>query len=104
MIKPGTVCMIRGVPKASPGYTCNGTIVRVVEYIGDVVTPEGQVHKDVHRFEPEIRQGQYTYCRSQEVWLHPLDPCEDDLARETLERLDEQLRETFIKTVVEKIS
>lgn len=103
MIKPGTICMIRGVPKASAGYKCNGAIVRIVAFVGDVITPEGNTHKNVHRFEPEIRQGQFKFCRSQEIWLHPLDPCEDDMARETLDRLDEQMRETFINTVLEKI-
>ena len=98
MIKPGTVCMIRGVPKDSI-YEANGRIVTVVRYIGDLLD-----HQDVHEFTPPIvvtRNSQYNKCKQQ--WLHPLDPCEDDMARETLERLDEQMRETFINTVLEKI-
>ena len=97
MIKPGTVCMIRGVPKDSI-YQANGRIVTVVRYIGDLLD-----HKDVHEFDPPIVAVGQMYNKCKQQWLHPLDPCEDDMVRETLERLDDQIRETFINTVVEKI-
>lgn len=96
MIKPGTVCMIRGVPANMPGGDCNGKIVRVKELYGLV-----------WRFEPAVhtKYGQEV-CEidlSEEKFLWPLDPCEDDLSRETLDRLDDEMRETFINTVLEKI-
>lgn len=97
MIKPGTMCMIRGVPLNKPGGDCNGKIVQVKELYGLV-----------WRFEPtlytKIPKGkEWPIDLSEEKFLWPLDPCEDDLVRERLELLDEQLRETFINTVVEKI-
>ena len=98
MIKPGTLCMIRGVPKDSI-YEANGRIVTVVRYIGDLLD-----HKDVHEFTPPVvgaDKHEYSKCKQQ--WLHPLDPCEDDLARETLERLEDEMRAAFINTVLEKI-
>lgn len=98
MIKPGTVCMIRGVPSNSPSSVANGRIVTVVKYMGDY-----KGFNDVHQFEPPVTIMGQEFDKAQKKWLHPLDPCEDDLSRETLERLDEQLQETFIKTVLEKI-
>ena len=79
-------------------YEANGRIVTVVRYIGDLLD-----HKDVHEFDPPIVVVGQEFDKAQKKWLHPLDPCEDDLSRETRERLDEQLQETFIKTVLEKI-
>lgn len=97
MIKPNTMCMIRGVPNNMPGWDCNGKIVQVKEVVFDAVW----------RFEPPV-QTQYdksvwSIDLSEAKFLHPLDPCEDDLAHETLERIDDQMRETFINTVLEKI-
>lgn len=97
MIKPGTMCMIRGVPKNSI-YEANGRIVTVVRYIGDLLG-----HEDVHEFTPPIIAGNSQYNKCKQQWLHPLDPCEDDLASETLDRLEDEMREAFINTVLEKI-
>lgn len=97
MIKPGTVCMIRGVPQGR-GYAANGRVVSIVQYLGDY-----KDFRDVHQFEPPVVVEGQNFDKAQERWLHPLDPCEDDLAHETLERLNDQLRETFINTVLEKI-
>ena len=98
MIKPGTLCMIRGVPRDKPGYECNGSIVRALE-IKRVVEPLGNVWS----IDPHLQTAAKTYHGCAEAWLHPLDPCEDDLARETLERLDDEMRAAFINTVLEKI-
>lgn len=97
MIKPGTLCMIRGVPANMPGGDCNGKIVRVKELYGLV-----------WRFEPVVytkdpNGKEWTIDLSEEKFLFPLDPCEDDLAGETLERLDDEMRAAFINTVLEKI-
>lgn len=98
MIKPGTVCMIRGVPSTKTGYTCNGKIVRALS-VKKTIPEIG----NVWHIDPVLQAEGQHFNGCAERWLHPLDPCEDDLARETLERLDEQMRETFIKTVVEKL-
>lgn len=98
MIKPGTVCMIRGVPSDCVSSVANGRIVTIIKYMGDILD-----HKDVHQFEPPVIIMGQEFDKAQQRWLHPLDPCEDDMARERLEMLDEQMREIFINTVVEKI-
>jgi chitinase len=36
MIKPGTLCMIRGVPTGMIGGDCNGKIVTVVQKIAEL--------------------------------------------------------------------
>lgn len=97
MIKPGTVCMIRGVPQGI-GYVANGRIVSIVQYLGDY-----EDFRDVHQFDPPVMIMGEGFDKAQEKYLHPLDPCEDDLARETLERLDDELRKAFINTVIEKL-
>lgn len=97
MIQPGTVCMIRGVPQDSI-YQANGRVVSVVKYIGDLLD-----YKDVHEFTPPIEVEGHRYTKCKQQWLHPLDPCKDALAMEKLDYLDEQMREIFINTVVEKL-
>jgi hypothetical protein len=103
MIKPGTVCMIRGVPPNTPGYPANGRIVRVVRYLGDAIAANKAIHRDVHEFVPDVVIDNHTFNKSQEIWLHPLDDFEDDLTREALdEAIETTFRETLVKAL-EKI-
>lgn len=98
MIKPGTVCMIRGMPKNSPAYAAEGRIVTTVRYIG-----EYNGVSEVHEFTPAvvIEGTEFTKCR--EKWLHPFDDFEDDLTREALdEAIERTFRETLVKAL-EKI-
>ena len=100
MIQPGTLCMIRGITKPEH-KNINGMIVQTVSINPNYSRECGQ---NVWGFTPEITSKVGTVLRyAREQHLHPIDPCEDDLARETLERLEEQMRETFINTVLEKI-
>lgn len=96
MIKPGTVCMVRGVPQGTPGYPANGRIVQIVRYIGDTIARNKAVHQAVHEFTPDVVIGEHTYNKCQQIWLHPLDDFEDDLNREAL---DEVLERTFRETL-----
>ncbi len=75
MIKPGTLCMIRGVPANTTGGDCNGKIV-VIEGLEDLVH-----YGKLYKFTPELHTnipfpgGVYT---SPAQYLHPLDnPPED---------------------------
>lgn len=89
MIKPGTLCMIRGVPSGSPGSDCVGKIVKTVKVVFDTVwefTPAVQTNIP---FTTHIDL-------SEERFLHPLDDFEDDLTREAL---DEVLERTFRETL-----
>lgn len=96
MIKPGTVCQIRGLPKTSATYAAEGRIVRVVQYLG-----EYKGVSNVHEFEPPVVIQGVQFNKCQEKWLHPLDDFEDDLAREAL---DEVLERTFRETLEKKLA
>ena len=84
MIKPGTVCMIRGVPSGKPGYEFNGTIVRAEKV---KARPEGV--GNVWYINPPLTSVRektiYTGCA--EKWLYPLDDFEDELNREALDEV-----------------
>lgn len=97
MIKPGTICMIRRVPQDYPGHSLNGSVVKAVA-VKRVVEDHTIWHID-----PPLQAEGRNFNGCAERWLHPLDPCEDDMARETLERLDEQMRQTFVDTVLDKL-
>ncbi|MFZ9498222.1 MAG: hypothetical protein ACO265_08410 [Polynucleobacter sp.] len=86
------------MPKTKPGHSCNGKIVRVLG-IKKAIPEIG----NFWHIDPVLQAEGRHFTGCAERWLHPLDPCEDDLARETLERLDDELRETFVNTVVEKL-
>lgn len=90
MIKPNTLCMVRGVPPNTPGGDCNGKIVQAKEQWGVL-----------WRFEPPLttqwidRRGVRVTTpvdTSEARFLHPLDDFEDELNREAL---DEVLERTF---------
>lgn len=94
MIKPNTLCMIRGVPQHTTGHDCNGKIVETKERFGVL-----------WRFEPELitqwidHQGiriTTTVDTSESKYLYPLDDCADELASEAL---DEVLERTFRETL-----
>lgn len=84
MIKPNTLCMIRGVPQGSLGDDCNGKIV----------TAERNIFDDVWTITPEVVTavggGLRSMWAAQGKYLHPLDNPSDDLldthsTRKTLE-------------------
>lgn len=69
MIKPNTLCMIRGVPQGRPGHEFNGNIVvaKGVKKLYDDGTP-------IYWIEPELVDSNrrvYTGCREQ--WLWPFE-------------------------------
>ena len=65
MIKPGTLCMIRGVPPQAPGSEFNGYIVTAQGF----KVPEDRVYW----IEPPLFSGlgRFTGCREQ--WLYPFE-------------------------------
>ena len=72
MIKPNTLCMIRGVPSGALGADCNGKIV----------TAERNLFDDVWVITPEVVTavggGLRSMFASKAKYLHPLDnPPED---------------------------
>ena len=73
MIKPGTICMVRGVPKNQLGYDCNGKIVTAVEL----------VFADIYRIEPALVTQQLDrvveLTGSRECYLHPLGDFEPEV-------------------------
>jgi hypothetical protein len=72
MIKPGTLCMIRGVPHGYLGSDCNGKIV----------VAESLIFEDVWRITPEVVTavggGLRSLFGSRAHYLHPLDNPTDD--------------------------
>ena len=95
MLKPGTVCQIRGLPKSSRVYTAEGRIVTVVEYMG-----EFKGFQDVYKFDPPVFIQGNRFDKCQRRWLHPFDDFEDDLNREAL---DEVLERTFRETLAKEL-
>ena len=73
MIKPNTLCMIRGVPTGALGADCNGKIV----------TAERNLFDDVWAITPEVVTtvggGLRSMFAAQGRYLHPLDNPSDDL-------------------------
>lgn len=73
MIKPGTLCMIRGVPSAALGADCNGKIVVAEKLMFD----------DVWAITPEVttvtKTGLRSMFASRELYLYPLDNPADDV-------------------------
>jgi len=99
MIKPNTLCMVRGVPTNTPGWDCNGKIVQAKEQFGVL-----------WRFEPALRttwkaphgkQTSATIDLSEARYLYPLDDFHDELAHEAL---DEVLERTFRETLERELS
>jgi hypothetical protein len=72
MIKPGTLCMIRGVPPQATGHDCNGKIVVV----------QAHMFADVWEIMPHVvtatAEGLRSLIASQGRYLHPLDNPTDD--------------------------
>jgi len=72
MIKPGTLCMIRGVPAQAIGHDCNGKIV----------VAQSHLFADVWEIVPHVTtataEGLRSLIAAQGMYLHPLDnPAED---------------------------
>ena len=69
MIKPNTICFLRGFERNSPHYIHEGKIVTVLgqdmEYTLDAGEP-------VYRFNPEVTTNGFLYRRSRQRYLHPL--------------------------------
>lgn len=67
MIKPGTLCMIRGVPTGVLGSDCNGKIV----------VAETRIFDDVWKITPEVvtavQGGLRSMFAAKAQYLHPLD-------------------------------
>lgn len=65
MIKPGTLCMIRGVPQNLPGHEFNGQIVTAK----GIKTPEDRVYW----IEPALSDGRRRFTGCREQWLYPFE-------------------------------
>ena len=80
MIKPGTLCMIRGVPQNLPGHEFNGLIVTAQ----GIKNPKNYVHW----IEPALVSGRRYFTGCREQWLFPFedfDPSELDVTDKELE-------------------
>jgi hypothetical protein len=82
-MKPNTVCQIRGL-KNQRQQNMNGMIVLAThqqpEFTRIAKTP-------VWAFEPPLQGADgNTYNHAMQQHLHPLDPCEDALTNEALDR------------------
>ena len=82
MIKPNTLCMIRGVPQGAFGADCNGKIV----------VAEQRIFDDIWQITPEVVTATATGFRSMFAshgrYLHPLDNPADDLVDTISTRLE----------------
>lgn len=67
MIKPGTLCMIRGVPQSHVGHEFNGNIV-VAQGV------KRQREEPIYWIEPELfdKHGRM-FNGARERWLHPFE-------------------------------
>jgi hypothetical protein len=78
MIKPGTLCMIRGVPPGVMGHTLNGCVVTACGF--------KDPQERVYWIEPPLFEGPTRFTGSREQWLHPFPPLGDEFATEILEQ------------------
>lgn len=82
MIKPGTLCMIRGVPQSLPGHEFNGSVV-----VANGLKTTYADGTPIYWIEPELvgsNKHLYTGCREQ--WLYPFtDPDALGLTNKALE-------------------
>ena len=69
MIKPGTICMIRGVPADHLGHEFNGSVV-VANGIKRTDT-DGDIFYWIEPALRDSRNNQFTGCRAQ--WLWPFE-------------------------------
>lgn len=82
MIKPGTLCMIRGVPQGTLGSDCNGKIVTVEGF---------KPNTDYYQFTPRLitkTPREATVSFGPEKFLYPFedfDPSELDVTDKELE-------------------
>jgi hypothetical protein len=83
MIKPGTLCMIRGVPSDHLGYEFNGQIVIVKGF----KTPQERIYW----IEPELfdHQGRM-FNGSREQWLFPFEDFGPEILTTTNKELETQ--------------
>ena len=92
MIKPGTVCMIRGVPKGRLGHEFNGQVV-VAKKLKTTYS-DGTRIMFIDPVLVDHGGRRYTGCREQ--WLHPFEDFDHDLGQEAL---DELLTRTFLQAL-----
>jgi hypothetical protein len=89
MIKPGTMCMIRGVPQYQAGSDCNGKIVQVVAVNVAYTQNCGET---VYNFEPTLYSQHKDVVRelhaSKQRYLHPLTDFDADELTETTKQLE----------------
>lgn len=82
MIKPNTLCMIRGVPQGQPGHEFNGQVV-IAQGLKRI-WPDGS---PIYRIEPVLCDSnnfRFNGCREQ--WLYPFsDPRTLGLTNKQLE-------------------
>jgi len=82
MIKPGTVCMIRGVPQDRLGYQFNGNVVTVTG------RKPGSTEL-IYSIEPVLfdhKGRHFNGCRHQ--WLHPFKDFEPETLHTTNKTLE----------------
>lgn len=101
MIKPNTLCMIRGVPKDTPGWDCNGKIVQAKERFGVLWRFEPALTTSWKTKTPYGTRTTATIDLSEPCFLHPLDDFHDELDREAL---DEVLERTFCEALERELS
>ena len=80
MIKPGTLCMIRGVPPGVMGHTFNGCVVTACGF--------KDPQERIYWIEPPLFEGPTRFTGSREQWLYPFDdfdPQELTTTNKTLE-------------------
>ena len=81
MIKPGTICMIRGVPKGNPGHEFNGNIIMVNGF--------KKPDERIYWIEPELidRNG-YMFNGCREQWLYPFDDYQPEITTNITKELE----------------
>jgi hypothetical protein len=82
MIKPGTLCMIRGVPQSLPGHEVNGSVV-----IANGVKSTNHDGTLIYWIEPALLgKNGIRFTGSREEWLYPFtDP--DTLLTSALDKV-----------------
>lgn len=89
MIKPGTMCMIRGVPQHTLGSDCNGKIVQVVAVN---VAYTQNCNETIYNFEPTLYSNFHGIAHelhaSRQRFLHPLTDFDADELNTTHKELE----------------
>lgn len=82
-IKPGTVCMIRGVPQGMLGYEFNGNIV-VAGKLKNTYTDGTRIRW----IEPALNDGQRWFTGCREQWLRPFEDFDPEQLNTTNKELE----------------